>query len=143
MKLRDRLFGVRVTPVREHMDPTFGSMTWSADDDAWCFVHDGRRIFIGFDRASEAPRPELLDYARSILSDSKWIEEALASAKRDHLARHPSQASELSMLQIQEIAFNHHEKGAWMLWNLGEPVPDHFWFVEFRGRRCMGMGFDT
>ena len=130
-------------PVERFEDPFLGSMNWDADEESWKGESHGQVFLIGYERSSPEPLGRLLEYARSVISDSSWRTAALASAKADYLAKYPNYKSELSPLAPEEIAFLPHRKGDLMNWVLGYGDPDRLWFVEFHGRELTHIGFHS
>lgn len=142
MGLRD-LFGRRADPVDQFEDPTLGSLNWDAEEESWKGEYDGHVFLIGYERSSSEPLGRLLEYARSVMADSSWRAEALASAKAGYLAKYPRFEAELSPLLPEEISFLPHRKGDFMNWVLGYGGPDRLWIVEFHGRELSHIGFHT
>jgi hypothetical protein len=138
-----KLFSSKEDPVTTYRDPILGKLVWDSDEESWRGTFRDQRFMISYDRSSSEPLARLIDYALSVLTDDDWLRVAVADAKKDYLAKHPRFGTEVDALFPIDISFIPHKRGDFMHIALGEPVPDHFWFVEFHGRKLTHFGFST
>jgi hypothetical protein len=120
-----------------------GETHWSGDDESWVGSFSGIEFLIGYDPSSSEPVDAVLRYATSILCDSAWLRKTVEDEKRKYVERNPDFEGELKELAIDNVHFYIRKGVRHMLCQLGCGDPDRFWSLDFRGRRCTGMGFDA
>ena len=141
-KLREA-FSPGEPPDPQVTDPRLGTMRWVEDEEAWLGDYNSFRYSLAYDRKSR-PAPELMQYAQDILADSSFIstslEDARARACRDYGADY---ADEIASLTLGRLHFFLRRNEPSILADLEGGRDDRSWRIEYSGRRCDGMGFDS
>ena len=143
MGLLDWLTGGGVSPKPEVQDEVLGSLTWSDDEDGWLGNASGLSFSLGYSKA-EVPAESLVAYARELLATPEWLITELEAAKvrqRDEFGA--NYEPELRELRYELVAIYQHKGNNRVIASLG-PGRDHrAWRIEFSGRKCEGIGFDS
>ena len=139
------LFRKKQPPIIKELDAgTLGGLMWSVEEDAWAGSFQGVEFFVSPDDSNECPSQNLMAYAESVLSVKAWLLEAVTTEKEKYLTKHPEFRNELQDLQICALAFsNHKKKGLYLNCQLGFGAPNRFWSLDFHGRYCSAIGFDS
>jgi hypothetical protein len=139
-----KLFEKGEDPIPVVDDPQLGHMEWSQDDEAWIGSHSGFQFALSYEREA-TPSPALLSYAKDVLSDPDWLNRTLRQEKDRWSAKFPPHIKqELADLQFGLIYFSIHERRGPIIFAIIEGGKDErCWRIEYHGRQCDGMGFDT
>lgn len=142
MGLFSNLFKKREEPVTTFVDPDLGVVRWSEDDNAWLGEYENRSFGLG-DEGQSTPTSELIDYARSVLSDLEWLDGSLADVKRELMEKLPASChEEINSLAWGSIHFFRRDGIRRIFAELDGGQNDRAWRIEFRDRTCEGIGFD-
>ncbi len=143
MGLLEWLTGGGVRPTPEVHDEVLGTLIWSDDEDGWMGTASGFSFSLGYGKG-EAPDESLVAYARALLSTPEWLVQELDAAKaRQHDEFGPHLEAELKELRYELVAIYQHKGRNRVIASLG-PGRDHrAWRIEFSGRECEGIGFDS
>lgn len=136
-----RLFDKGEEPLTSITDPQLGRMTWSKDDEAWIGTHVGLQFALSYERKA-APTPELLGYAKVVLADPRWLLSTLEDQKKSWKVP-PHVEAELIALRFGLICFSMHEGQGYIFATLDGGSDNRCWRIEYHGRECDGLGFDT
>jgi hypothetical protein len=144
MRFLKKLFEKGEEPLPIVEDPQLGRMDWSKDDEAWLGTHGGFRFALAYERKA-MPTPPLLAYAKEVLSDPDLLERTLAEQKQRWASRvPPSVKDELAALKFGLIYFSiHKRRGPYIFAIVEGGGADRSWRIEYHGRQCDGLGFDT
>lgn len=136
-----KLFDKGEDPLPSVVDPQLGHMTWSKDDEAWIGKHAGLQFALSYERKA-APTPELLAYAKEMLADSNWLLRTLEDQKKSWKVP-PHVEAELAALRFGQISFSMHNSVGCIFATLEGGSESRCWRIEYHGRECDGLGFDT
>lgn len=124
-------------------DPHLGRMTWSKDDEGWIGTYAGVQFALGYERKT-APTPVLLAYAKEVLGDVGWLFRTLEDEKKSWAPRvPPSVKDELAGLRFGLVYFSLHKEQGYIFATVDGGGDDRSWRIEYHGRECDGLGFDT
>ena len=143
MGLFDWLTGGGVRPKPEFQDEVLGTLTWSDDEDGWMGTASGFKFSLGYG-SGDMPAESLVAYARELLATPEWLIQGLEAAKvRQHDEFGAQYEAELKELRYELVAIYQHKGNNRVIASLG-PGRDHrAWRIEFSGRKCEGIGFDS
>lgn len=138
-----RFLRERPEPRDAVVHPLLGEMRWSADSGSWLGHYGGFRFSLAYE-GMESPSEAIIAYALDVMRDAAWLASTLADAKEQALRTfEPFYAEEIRSLSLGEIHFSTFRGTPRILADL-EPGRDfRCWRVEYEGRRCEGIGFDT
>ncbi len=144
MRFLKQLFEKGEDPLPTVDDPQLGRMEWSKDDEAWLGTYRGLRFALAYERKA-APTPSLLSYAKEVLNDPRWLERTLEEEKKRWAAKvPPTVKDELAALKLGRIYFSIHRRRGRYIFALVDGGGDgRSWRIEYHGRQCDGLGFDT
>jgi len=139
-----KLFAKGEDPLPVVDDPQFGHMEWSEDDEAWIGAYRGLRFALAYDRKA-TPTAPLLAYAQEVLNDPEWLQRTLEEGKNRWASKgSPAIKAEIAALRFGLIYFSiHKHRGPYIFAILEGGGIDRSWRIEYHGRRCDGLGFDT
>ena len=143
MGLLDWLTGGGVRPKPEVQDEVLGTLIWSDDEDGWMGTASGLNFSLGYGKG-EAPAESLVAYARELLVTPEWLIQELEAAKvrqRDEFRGHYE--AELQELRYELVAIYQHKGNNRVIASLGPGRDYRAWRIEFSGRKCKGIGFDS
>jgi hypothetical protein len=130
-------------PVERVSDARLGELAWSPAEDGWVGVHSGVAIVLSRS-AGSSPTESLRDYAASFLDDQESLQGAFDEARRGAIAEYgPGLAAEIEGLSISLLNFFERKGRHRMIADLAGGHHDRSWRMEFTGRSCDGIGFDT
>jgi hypothetical protein len=144
MRFLSKLFEKGEDPSPVVDDPQLGRMEWSPDDEAWVGTSGVFRFALAYERKATPTLP-LLCYAKEVLSDPGWLGGTLEEEKRRWASKiPPSTRSELAALKFGLIYFSiHKDRGPYIFAIVDGGGEDRSWRIEYHGRQCDGLGFDT
>ena len=138
-----KLFAKGEDPLPVIDDPQLGRMAWSKDDEAWVGTHNGLHFALDYEREA-SPTPRLLGYAKEVLADPKWLMTSLEEEKKEWVPKIPPSAKdELAALKFGLISFSMHKNGGYIFAVDDGGGDNRSWRIEYHGRECDGLGFDT
>src|SRR5579872_7423659 len=137
------LFKKGEEPEQTCSDDVLGPLQWSADDEAWFGEHQGRRFSLSYE-LTKTPQEELRVFAREFLSDLAWLDSTLDEAKRSAKDEFEKfYAGEIEGLRWGRIHFYRYKGQPRIIADLDGGKDDRTWRIEYSGRECDGIGFDS
>jgi len=138
-----KFFSKGEDPLPSIDDPQLGHMAWSKDDEAWVGTHGGMQFGLAYEREA-APTPGLLAYAREVLADPNWLANTLEEEKKSWAPKvPPSVKTELAALRFGLVYFSMHKDHGYIFATVDGGGDNRSWRIEYHGRKCDGLGFDT
>jgi hypothetical protein len=130
-------------PDKRFDDPALGPMQWDDEWEAWLGQHQGVRFSLDYERQPR-PTPELSEYARSILTDPTFLTDSLDAARAKAMSEfEPFHHPEIEALRLDLVHFLRRKDGLGILADLEGGRDFRAWRIEFSGRQCDGIGFDS
>lgn len=133
--------GSHEDPIPAYEDPDIGLMKWSKDHEAWIGTHAGLQFALSYERKA-APTPKLLAYAKEVLADSDWLLSTFEEQKKNWKVP-PHVEAELAALRFGLVSFSMHKGQGYIFATVEGGGGNRCWRIEYRGRKCDGLGFDT
>ncbi|HWA28523.1 MAG TPA: hypothetical protein VG734_22930 [Lacunisphaera sp.] len=142
MNFLKKLFAKGEEPLSVYDDPVLGRTEWSADDEAWIGAYQQVRFALAYDREAR-PTPRLLSYARDVLGDPAWLSSTLEEEKALAAKSSPDLRSEIAGLKLGLVHFAISKGREYIIASVEGGNDPRCWRIEYHGRKCDGLGFDT
>jgi hypothetical protein len=143
MRFLSKLFAKGEAPLPVVEDPQLGRLEWSKADEAWIGSCNGFRFALSYERKA-APTPQLSAYAQAVLGDPGWLTGTFEKEKRNWVAKAPpGLKDEVAGLKFGLVHFSMHQDRGYIIANIEGGGGDRSWRIEYHGRECDGLGFDT
>jgi len=134
------LFKKGEKPEKVISDEVLGELVWEDDCEAWAGSYNGLKFDIGYDY-EKMPKQGVLEHARKLITDLKWLSGTLELAKNKALNEYPPEyKEEINRLVFKKMCFFNHERLHIQFYeNDDEPL----WFAEVMKGKLEHIGFDT
>ena len=137
------LFKSGEPPQDEFKHLILGSARWSGEDESWIGEYKGTRFSLAYE-GRKSPDDELVAYALDILNDKVWVDSSIGEAKRQATAEFgPPYSDEISSLKLGTVHFYRHKGVGRIIADLEGGRDFRCWRIEWGGKKCEGIGFDT
>lgn len=123
--------------------PPLGILRYDYEQNAWVGRIEERSFGLS-SRKGDQPSPMLVDYAVEALKAPGWLNAETDIARRAAIGEYPKEAAEeISQLSLGFILFYQRKEACRLIADLEGGRDFRSWRIEFRGRACEGIGFDT
>ena len=119
-----------------------GHMQYIEDDEAWLGELNGIAVSVAY-TGQPQPAPSLIEYGASLARDQAWLRAEIQRHSDQYSKQYPYYADEVRGLTLGVISVYEYKGVSKALIDLEGGRDYRAWRVEFTGRSCDGIGFDS
>lgn len=143
MGIFSSLFKKSDPPNKSWSDEVLGSTVWSDDEEEWQGEFNGLRFGIAYSHESE-PSADVVEFTREVMNDLKWLEDVLQHQKMEAKKTIKQELwTEIDALRIELVSFWRQKEDLVIYATLTGGEQYRAWRMEFLGRDCVGIDFDS
>ena len=140
MNIFSRIFRKGEDPIEKYNDSDLGDMIWDSDEESWVGTYDNFKYLLSYEYKAE-PTPEIIQYAKSVLFDTNWLNSTLDTCKSVALKDYPeNRHSEIQNLKYKRFCF---QGDNMILIQFFERDDEPYWSADIVGVEFRGIGCDT
>ena len=142
MDILQLLFPPSQDPEKLYHHDILGDLRYWEDDEAWFGMFDNVFVSIAYEGQSQ-PDPSLIEYAVSLVQDKVGLKAEIERQSNQFISENQSYTDEVRGL-IMSVLQVYKKKGInRALIELTGGFDYRVWRLEFTGRTCDGIGFDS
>jgi hypothetical protein len=143
-RIRSLLLDPGATPRSNWSHDYLGQTIWSDDEEAWSGEYNGTAFLLAYERDSETPPQEVVDYALTILTSEFELIPRLEDLKRESITKLPSRFhDELQALTLESIHFYRGTPECSAIACLKGGLDGRQWRFDMLGTELCNLNFDS
>lgn len=149
MSILNSIFGKKPVDGAKFFDEVLGELVWDSKEKSWVGCYRNIEFSLGYEKNCTEPSQALLGYAQELLLDDGCLKQSLKNeiadliSKAPEILNVPEQLEELNSLFYESLHFSMRKGEGYTFGVLGPENKYRFWRIEFLGKKCVGLGFDS
>lgn len=137
------LFQKGEDPLETVVHPQLGELRWREADEAWFGTCGSVRFSLAYEGRA-APSERVCAYARKLLETPGWFDTTVAEAKAAACREYGEDyVAEIRALTLGTVHFSAFREPPYIFAQLEGGREFRCWRIEYSGRQCLGIGFDS